>query len=115
MKHEYLRTKAVTKETVPLSTEEVEKNLACVPKWSLANRTIGREFRFKDFRQAMGFVNRVAGIATIQDHHPDLFISYNKVQVTLSTHKAGGLTSNDFIVAAKIDLLVKQQDSERAA
>jgi 4a-hydroxytetrahydrobiopterin dehydratase len=68
-----------------------------------------------DFRQAMDFVNSVAAIANEQDHHPDVFISYNKVQFTLSTHKIGGLSLNDFIVAAKIDLAADQQRIGQAA
>ncbi len=76
---------------------------------------IKREFRFKDFRQAMEFVNSVAAIANEQDHHPDIFISYNKVQLTLSTHKIGGLSLNDFIVAAKIDLAADRHGIGQAA
>jgi 4a-hydroxytetrahydrobiopterin dehydratase len=53
----------------------------------------------------MNFVNSVAAIANEQDHHPDIVISYNKVQLTFSTHKIGGLSLNDFIVAARVDLL----------
>jgi 4a-hydroxytetrahydrobiopterin dehydratase len=56
----------------------------------------------------MDFVNNVASIANDQDHHPDIFISYNTVRLTLSTHKIGGISINDFIVAAKIDLLASQ-------
>ncbi len=90
---------------VPLSRKEAEELLREVPKWTLGEKTTGREFRFKDFRQAMDFVNNVAALANEQDHHPDIYIYYNKVQLTLSTHKIGGLSKNDFIVAAKIDLL----------
>lgn len=89
----------------PLPRKEAEDLLRGIPKWSLGEKAIEREFRFKDFRQAMDFANNVAAVANEQDHHPDICISYNKVSVTLSTHKIGGLTMNDFIVAAKIDLL----------
>ena len=92
----------VVKGSVPLSKNEAETFLREIPRWSLGERAIEREFRFKDFRQAMDFVNRVARVANEQDHHPDMFISYNKVRLTLSTHKIGGLSLNDFIVAAKI-------------
>lgn len=54
----------------------------------------------------MAFVNRVAAVAEEQRHHPDIRISYNKVRLTLSTHKIGGLSRNDFILAAKIDRLI---------
>ena len=109
------KAKAVAKGAVPFTTEEARRYLPEVPQWSLEDRTIAREFRFRDFQHAMGFVNRVAGIASTQDHHPDIFISYNKVRLALTTHKVGGLTLNDFIIAAKIDLVADQQRSEKAA
>lgn len=92
--------------TASLSQKEAEALLLQVPAWSLGEKEIKREFHFKDFRQAMDFVNNVASIANEQDHHPDIFISYNNVRLTLSTHKIGGLSINDFIEAAKIDLLL---------
>ena len=100
--------KPVRSGTAPLSREDAQALQLQVPTWSLSEKEIRREFRFKDFRQAMDFVNGVASIANDQDHHPDIFISYNNVRLTLSTHKIGGLSLNDFIVAAKIDLLVSQ-------
>ena len=90
----------------PLSPEEAATLARDVPGWSLADGRIERELRFPDFEQAMAFVNKVAGIAQQEDHHPDILISYNKVRLVLSTHKIGGLSRNDFIVAAKIDRLV---------
>jgi 4a-hydroxytetrahydrobiopterin dehydratase len=63
-------------------------------------------FRSKDFGETMQFVNRVAQVAQEEDHHPDIEISYNKVHLTLSTHSIGGLSRNDFIVAAKIERLL---------
>ncbi|TSC71538.1 MAG: 4a-hydroxytetrahydrobiopterin dehydratase [Parcubacteria group bacterium Gr01-1014_48] len=62
-----------------------------------------KEYAFKNFTEAMVFINRVAGIADTEGHHPDIFISYNKVRLELWTHAIGGLSENDFIVAAKID------------
>jgi 4a-hydroxytetrahydrobiopterin dehydratase len=109
------KAKPITKSTPPLSRQEVVLLLREIPDWSLGERTIGREFIFKDFRAAVDFVNSVASLANKQDHHPDIFISYNKVQLTLSTHKIGGLTLNDFIVAAKIDALAKQPRIGKAA
>ena len=90
----------------PLSRKETGDFSKEIPRWSLSDYSIEREYRFKDFRQAMNFVNNVASIANDQDHHPDIFISYNKVRLTLSTHKIEGLSLNDFIMAAKIDLLM---------
>ncbi len=64
---------------------------------------ISRDFMFKDFVKAVEFVNQVADIAEVEDHHPDIFVSYNKVRLDLWTHAINGLSENDFIVAAKID------------
>lgn len=108
-------TKPIAKGTIPLSQKEAEELLRNIPLWSLGIRAIEREFKFKDFREAMEFVNQVAAIANEQDHHPDLFISYNKVQVTLSTHSIGGLSLNDFIVAARIDLAADRHGIGQAA
>ncbi|HYA88915.1 MAG TPA: 4a-hydroxytetrahydrobiopterin dehydratase [Nitrospirota bacterium] len=108
-------TKSVTVAATPLSLKELEALLQQTPAWSLGEKEIVRDFRFKDFRDAMRFVNDVAAIANEQDHHPDIFISYNKVRVTLSTHKIGGLSLNDFVVAAKIDELADLQRPGKAA
>lgn len=66
---------------------------------------ITRQFKFKDFKQALIFVNKVADLANSEDHHPDIKIVYNKVQLDLFTHAVGGLSENDFIMAAKINKL----------
>ncbi len=95
----------------PLTRTEAEDLLDETPQWALKWKTIEREFQFKDFRKAMEFVNKVADIAEKQDHHPDILIKYNKVTLILSTHKVGGLSSKDFIVAAKIDLMMRRADN----
>jgi len=89
----------------PFSPEQAEQMLREVRDWTLEGAGIKREFQFKDFREAMAFVNKVADIAEGQGHHPDIFISYKTVRLVLTTHKIGGLSQNDFIVAAKIDQL----------
>ena len=66
---------------------------------------IRREFRFKDFYRTMSFVNALAHLANLEDHHPDLEVGYNYCRVRYSTHAIGGLSENDFICAAKIDRL----------
>ena len=76
-------------------------------EWSLngeANR-ISRRFSFKDFREALAFVNRVGDLTESEGHHPDFAIHWNTVDLVLWTHKIGGLHENDFIMAAKIDRL----------
>jgi 4a-hydroxytetrahydrobiopterin dehydratase len=69
------------------------------------SKSVKRAYRFKDFYRTMAFVNAVAYIANIEDHHPDLQVGYNTCQITYSTHAIGGLSENDFICAAKIDAL----------
>jgi 4a-hydroxytetrahydrobiopterin dehydratase len=69
-------------------------------------KSIEREFFFKDFKEAMAFINKVAKIAESEGHHPDIYIFYNKVRLANSTHAISGLSENDFILAAKINKLV---------
>lgn len=69
----------------------------------IESKKLRREFKFKNFVSTMGFVNQAALIAQAEDHHPDMQVSYSKVVVELWTHTAGGLSENDFILAAKID------------
>ncbi len=66
-------------------------------------KAIKREFAFRDFYRTMSFVNALAHLANIEDHHPDLEVGYNYCRVRFSTHAIGGLSENDFICAAKID------------
>jgi 4a-hydroxytetrahydrobiopterin dehydratase len=91
----------------PLDKAAAEETMKHVPKWVLADdgKNISREFTFKDFKEAMVFVNKVADIAEAEGHHPDISINWNKVKLELSTHVIGGLSTNDFIVAAKVDTL----------
>ncbi len=91
-----------------LTRTEAEELIREIPQWVWEEERIEREFQLGDFRKAVEFVNKVADIAEKQDHHPDILIRYNKVTLTLSTHKVGGLSPKDFILAAKIDLLMRQ-------
>lgn len=70
-----------------------------------AGRAISRVFRFGDYYETIAFVNGVALVAHRQDHHPDMRVSYNRCEVSYSTHSIGGLSENDFICAARIDRL----------
>ncbi len=65
-----------------------------------------RQFKFKNFKEAIAFVNKVADLAEAEGHHPDIKIVYNKVQLDLFTHAVGGLSENDFIMASKINLIL---------
>lgn len=92
---------------VSLKPEEVAIFSRDLSNWKvLDNKKIVRQFKFKDFKESMIFVNKVAGIAEVEGHHPDIGISYNEVTIELTTHAVGGLTENDFIVATKIDKIV---------
>lgn len=71
-----------------------------------ASRKIKKQFRFKDFKEAIAFVNKVADVAEQESHHPDISIHYNRVTIELSTHSIGGLSENDFILAAQIENLI---------
>lgn len=89
----------------PFTREETENYLKQVIEWVLDKdaKKISKEYKFKDFIGAINFVERVADVAEMEGHHPDIHIHYNKVLLELSTHAIGGLSENDFIVAAKID------------
>ena len=79
--------------------------------WQLRddNKEIHRLFKFKDYHQTMAFVNSVASIAHEEDHHPDMEVSYSKCLIRYSTHAIGGLSTNDFICAAIIDVQMEEQ------
>ncbi len=91
---------------VKLDERSVAENLKKVSGWDRHNEVIKRLFQFKDFEEALAFVNKVAKVAKKLDHHPDIDIRYNKVAMTLTTHSAGGLTENDFKMAREINALV---------
>lgn len=79
--------------------------LAQVPAWSVEGERLVRRFRFRDFLGAMAFVQQMAELAEAEGHHPDFCVHYNQVDVSLWTHAIGGLSENDFILAARIDEL----------
>ncbi len=76
-----------------------------VKDWVLSTdaKSIYKEFKFKDFKEALSFVNKVGDIAESEGHHPDIELGWGRVNITLSTHAISGLSQNDFIVAAKIN------------
>jgi len=89
-----------------------------VPAWDLRRggiHKLARAFSFRDFGEAMDFVDRVAKLAGAEGHHPDIRISLNKVWLELHTHEVRGLSENDFILAAKIDGLLAPEEAEAAA
>ena len=94
--------------TVPFLKSKAEDMLKEIKGWSLSAdaKKISKEFTFKNFLEAMHFANTVAQVAEAERHHPDLHIGWGKVVVETSTHSIGGLSENDFILAAKIDQVV---------
>jgi 4a-hydroxytetrahydrobiopterin dehydratase len=92
----------------PLTTVKAKKLILKLHKgWSIAadGKSLQRTLKFKDFYRTMSFVNAVAHIANVEDHHPDFEVSYDSCRLSFSTHAIGGLSTNDFICAAKVDLL----------
>jgi 4a-hydroxytetrahydrobiopterin dehydratase len=87
--------------TPPLPPGEVRTLMEDLPGWTVKDNALEREFKFRHFREAMEFANKVATLAESEDHHPDIHIYYNRVKLILSTHRIGGLSYNDFIMAAK--------------
>lgn len=89
----------------PLSAEQVQQRLTDSP-WSGDTNAIKRELEFDDFLAAIAFINALAPHAEELDHHPELFNVYNRVEITLTTHDADGVTPLDFELASRIDALV---------
>lgn len=87
----------------PFTKAEAEKYLNQVNNWRLSDNQIEKEFRFKNFKEGLEFVNKVGNIAEEEGHHPDVYLSYRKVIIKLTTHAIKGLSESDFILAAKID------------
>jgi len=88
--------------------KEINERLKKLSYWSYENNQIGKEFKFKDFKSALEFVNKVGEEAEKMNHHPDIFLhSWNKVKLTVSTHSEGGVTEKDFTLAGKVESLSK--------
>ena len=86
-----------------LSTEQIQTFLEQQPSWSLSGGMLVREWTFKDFTEAMAFVNRAASLAEAADHHPDIDIRYNRVRLGLTTHDAGGVSRRDLSLAEALE------------
>jgi 4a-hydroxytetrahydrobiopterin dehydratase len=90
----------------PFDKKKIAQYIKQLPKgWSVVNdgKKLHKEFKFKSFPETMAFVNKIALIAQEEGHHPDMEIHYAKLVVQFSTHAIGGLSENDFIMAAKIE------------
>lgn len=93
--------------TAPLKGKELENLRSQLePGWQvIREHHLEREYKFKDFREALDFTNKVGELAESQGHHPDIFLAWGKVKLTIWTHKIDGLTESDFVMAAKVDEL----------
>lgn len=84
--------------------------------WSIVDdHHLVKEYRFKNFREALDFTNRIGELAESQNHHPDIHLAWGRVQVSIWTHKINGLTESDFILAAKIDALTQNTPIDHGA
>jgi 4a-hydroxytetrahydrobiopterin dehydratase len=88
-----------------LGSSRIQELLGQLAGWEAKSEKLHKSFEFPDFVRAMAFVNRVAELAEKEGHHPDFCVSYRTVSFTIFTHAIGGLSDNDFILAAKIDAL----------
>lgn len=88
-----------------LPAAELKRALAALSGWKYANKRLSKSYRFPDFYHTIAFVNALAWMANVQDHHPDLSVHYGRVVVDWATHDAGGVTQNDCICAAKTEQL----------
>ena len=96
----------IRKGSPSMDAVSVARHAPAVPGWTVAEgMRLEREFRFPDFRAALAFADRVGALADSEDHHPELRVSWGKTGIILLTHSVGGLSENDFILAAKIDAL----------
>ena len=89
-----------------LGDGEAATLLAQVPGWKRDGNAIEREFGFKNYYETLAFVNALAWVAHREDHHPDIQVGYKTCRVRYTTHSVGGLSENDFICAAKLNLLM---------
>lgn len=90
----------------PLTHDEIESYLEQVAGWrAVDDHHIRKNFIFEDFKGALAFTNRVGDLAEAQGHHPDIHLTWGKVEIEIWTHKIGGLSESDFVLAAKIDEL----------
>lgn len=91
-----------------LNQDQINFNLAKISGWNFENDSISKQFQFKDFIEALSFVNTVGLESEKMDHHPDiLMFAWNKVKITISTHSASGVTEKDFELAQKIEERLK--------
>ncbi len=99
------RCKPCEGDVPPLTMPQSEEYLKQARGWTLEGKRITKKFTFKNFKETMKFVNKVADLAEREGHHPDMEVSYGYVIINLTTHAINGLSENDFILAVKINQL----------
>ncbi len=104
--NDLLNAKCQAEGVAPMSDADIEHHLALLSGWQLRAAAIEKMYAFKNFYETIAFVNALAWICHVEDHHPDLAVSYDRCTVRFTTHSAGGISLNDFICATKADALV---------
>ena len=89
-----------------MDADRIAQHLGQAPGWTLVDGAIQKRYDFADYHRTMAFVNAVAWVAHVEDHHPELAVSYNRCTVRFNTHSVGGISINDLICAAKVDALL---------
>lgn len=84
---------------------QIEENLKTLDGWTLVNAALEKSFTFKNFKEALVFINHVGQLAEEADHHPEIYNVYNRITLRLNTHSANGITDKDFNLAEKINLI----------
>ena len=101
--------------TPPLSPEEVERYLAQIPGWKIEDGVVRRKLMWPEFRSLIAFVNRLADLAEEEQHHPDFLVyGYRRMRLDFATHSIGGLSLNDFIMAARVNKLLETEPAQEA-
>ncbi|GAA4341788.1 4a-hydroxytetrahydrobiopterin dehydratase [Pigmentiphaga soli] len=101
-----LRTAHCTRvDGAPLGAAHVQEQLRALPQWTTVRDTLQRSFRFANYYETLAFVNAIAWVVHREDHHPELRVGYDRVEVSFTTHSVKGISINDFICAAKVDMV----------
>lgn len=104
------RCEPCTRATPPVPPDEAQRMLRELPQWRMEGKRLVREWRRKDFQDALGLANAIGEVAEQEGHHPDLHLTdYKRLRAELSTHAIHDLSRNDFVLAAKIDALPQAQ------
>ncbi|CAG0974104.1 4a-hydroxytetrahydrobiopterin dehydratase [Burkholderiales bacterium] len=97
-----------------LPADAIDAALVALPGWAVANGALSKSYRHADWRATMAFVNAVADMADVVDHHPDLVVAWGRSTIAWSTHDAGGITRNDLACAARTEELAERAGAARA-